>query len=92
MSATEGIPSYPSIPQRPAPPDLSSMHHVDAMEQLRTDPARRDELGRLGYESAVSRWSEEPHLEAYFALIEEARSLRMQRNSHMKSMERLSRV
>ena len=49
---------------------------VDAMEQLRTDPVRRDELGRLGSESARSRWSEEPHLEAYFALIEEAQARR----------------
>jgi len=49
---------------------------VAAMEELRTDRRRRGELGRSGYESAVSRWSEEPHLDAYFALVEEARALR----------------
>jgi len=49
---------------------------ADAMEQLRTDEGRRDELGRQGYVSAVTRWSEEPHLDAYFALIEEAQRLR----------------
>jgi glycosyltransferase involved in cell wall biosynthesis len=49
---------------------------IEAMEQLRTDRRRRDELGRQGYETAVRRWSEEPHLEAYFAAIEEARARR----------------
>jgi glycosyltransferase involved in cell wall biosynthesis len=60
---------------------------VDAMEQLRTDGRRRDELGSLGHEAAVGRWSEEAHLESYFAAIEEARDLRGARNSRKKEME-----
>jgi len=49
---------------------------IDAMEELRTDPARRDELGNLGHEAARVRWSEEPHLDMYLGLIDEARAAR----------------
>ena len=49
---------------------------VEAMERLRTDAALRAELAGRGYRAHVERWSEEPHLERYFELIEEARSLR----------------
>lgn len=47
---------------------------IAALELLRTDHARRDELADCGYAAAVSRWSEDPHLKAYFSLIEEART------------------
>lgn len=50
-----------------------------AMEALRGDPASRRAMGERGYQSFLQRWSEEPHLERYFALISEARSLRERR-------------
>ncbi len=43
---------------------------LDAMERLRTDPKLRAELGEKGYEIYLNRWSEGPHLEMYFRLIE----------------------
>ena len=49
---------------------------VDAMERLRTDREQRDELGERGYESAVERFAEDPHVAAYLSLIEEAGSKR----------------
>lgn len=52
---------------------------VAAMERLRTEPGLRDELGARGYTAFVERWSEEPHLVAYFEAIEEARRLRRDR-------------
>ena len=45
---------------------------LDALEALRADPARRRELGDRGHAGWLERWSEEPHLEGYFAAIEEA--------------------
>jgi glycosyltransferase involved in cell wall biosynthesis len=51
---------------------------VAAMETLRTDPTLRDGLGERGYAAFVERWSEEPHLERYFAALEEARENRRQ--------------
>jgi glycosyltransferase involved in cell wall biosynthesis len=48
---------------------------VDALEALRTDPGRRQALGGAGHDALVRLWSEEAHLESYFALIEEARRL-----------------
>lgn len=48
---------------------------VDAMERLRTDPRLRAELGARAYQAWRERWTEEPHLDGYFAAIEEARSL-----------------
>lgn len=47
-----------------------------ALEQLRTTPGLRDELGGMGFDAARTHWSEEPHLEAYFELIGEARRAR----------------
>ena len=44
---------------------------VEAMERLRTNPALRAELGSRGYEAWRRLWSEDAHLEAYFAAIEE---------------------
>ncbi|HZR96227.1 MAG TPA: glycosyltransferase family 4 protein [Gaiellaceae bacterium] len=44
-----------------------------ALETLQTDRALRDELGARGHAAYVERWSEEPHLQRYLALIEEAR-------------------
>ena len=45
---------------------------LDAMESLRSNPRLRAELGERGYEAYRERWSPEPHLSAYFELIEEA--------------------
>ena len=50
-----------------------------ALATLQDDPALRDELGERGHRALVERWSEEPHLEAYFAAIEEARVRRGER-------------
>lgn len=44
-----------------------------AMARLVTEPSVRAELGERGHRAYVERWSEKPHLEAYFAAIEEAR-------------------
>ncbi len=49
---------------------------IDAMDTLRLNPALRRELGERGHDAYVRLWSEEPHLQAYFATIEEARALR----------------
>jgi len=57
---------------------------IEAMDRLRTDCAQRDELGGLGHAAFVARWSEEPHLEAYFDAIDEARNLQPTRNSRRK--------
>ncbi len=45
---------------------------LDAMESLRSNPSLRAELGERGYDAYRERWSPEPHLSAYFELIEEA--------------------
>ncbi len=45
---------------------------VDAIERLRTDGTLRDELGRRGHEAWRRLWSEERHLDGYFAAIDEA--------------------
>ncbi len=49
---------------------------VAAMEQLRTDSALRDELGGRGKRAYRELWSEDKHLERYFAIIEELSSIR----------------
>jgi glycosyltransferase involved in cell wall biosynthesis len=49
---------------------------IDAMERLRADPALRDELGARGHAALERLWSAEPHLEQYFAAIEDARRSR----------------
>jgi len=43
------------------------------MEALRTDPDRRRALGEAGHDALKRLWSEEAHVESYFARIEEAR-------------------
>jgi glycosyltransferase involved in cell wall biosynthesis len=48
---------------------------TDAMERLRSNPALRAELGARGYKTWRERWSEDAHLQGYFAAIEEARVL-----------------
>ncbi|HEX8969494.1 MAG TPA: glycosyltransferase family 4 protein [Chloroflexota bacterium] len=48
---------------------------VEAMEQLLRHPELRRELGERGYQGYLRWWSEDPHLEAYFDAIEEARAL-----------------
>ncbi len=49
---------------------------VAAIERLRTDPALRDRLGERGRDAVLGLWSEERHLDGYFAAIEEARGTR----------------
>jgi glycosyltransferase involved in cell wall biosynthesis len=49
---------------------------VAAMDQLLADPARRDELGRRGYEAYQRNWTAEAHLKRYFALIREIAATR----------------
>ena len=48
---------------------------ADALEALRTDPDRRRALGDAGHDALKRLWSEEAHVESYFARIEEARDL-----------------
>jgi glycosyltransferase involved in cell wall biosynthesis len=49
---------------------------IAALERLRADQALRDRLSVRGHQAFVERWSESPHLEAYFELIREAGALR----------------
>ena len=42
---------------------------VQALESLRSDPARRDALGARGRDEYLSQWTPERHLDRYFALI-----------------------
>lgn len=42
---------------------------VDAMDQLLSDPCRRDELGLRGYRQLQQSWTAEAHLKRYFELI-----------------------
>lgn len=42
---------------------------LTAMDQLRTEPALRAELGEAGYRAYRSCWTEEVHLERYLGLI-----------------------
>ena len=49
---------------------------VAAIERLRTDDALRRELGDKGHAAVQTLWSEERHLDGYFAAIEEARGTR----------------
>jgi glycosyltransferase involved in cell wall biosynthesis len=59
---------------------------IEAMETLRRDPALRDELAARGQQAFVERWSEEPHIEAYFAAIEHARRLRDGRSARPEAV------
>lgn len=46
---------------------------VDALETLRTDPGRRQQLADAGHDALRRLWSEDTHLESYFSAVEEAR-------------------
>ena len=46
----------------------------EMMARLQADPDLRGELGEKGHAGWLRLWSEEPHLEGYFAAIEEARA------------------
>lgn len=50
-----------------------------AMKRLQADRALRDELARTGYETYVSRYSEETHVKAYLDAIEEAAAVKAAR-------------
>ena len=45
-----------------------------AIDTLRRDPARRDELGQKGYEAYLSRWTPQVHVSRYLALVEQSLS------------------
>lgn len=45
---------------------------LSAMEQLRTDPGLRREMGERGYQKYLELWSEEAHLKTYIRLLESA--------------------
>ena len=47
---------------------------LEAIESLQREPARAASLGERGHDAYVERWSEEPHLAAYFDAIDEAAS------------------
>jgi glycosyltransferase involved in cell wall biosynthesis len=48
---------------------------LEALDALASDRVLRDDLGQRGYEAWLAQWSTTPHLERYFSLIHEARSL-----------------
>jgi glycosyltransferase involved in cell wall biosynthesis len=52
---------------------------LDAMELLRLDRARRDQLGAQGREAWLRLWSEDPHVAGYHDAIAEARELAVRR-------------
>lgn len=45
---------------------------AQAMKQLQENPALRRELGERGYQCYLERWTEEPHLAAYFDILRAA--------------------
>jgi glycosyltransferase involved in cell wall biosynthesis len=47
-----------------------------ALERLLDEPGLREELGERGHAAFLERWSVEPHLDRYLALIAEARARR----------------
>jgi glycosyltransferase involved in cell wall biosynthesis len=47
---------------------------VEALGSLQQDRALRDRLGASGYDAWRRLWTTEPHLEGYFAAVEEARA------------------
>ena len=53
---------------------------LDALGRLAADRELRDRLGEAGRVAIDRLWSEDTHLEAYFAAIEDARALRAQRS------------
>ena len=50
----------------------SSEELLDLMERLRTEPELRNRLGEQGHAAWQQRWSEERHLEGYFAALDDA--------------------
>jgi glycosyltransferase involved in cell wall biosynthesis len=54
---------------------------VAGLARVQSDPELRSELGERGYEAYQRLWSAEPHVERYFAAIQEARELRRSRVS-----------
>ncbi len=48
----------------------SQQQLVEAMDRLRGDSQLRAELGQRGHQAYLARWSKEPHLRMYRALIE----------------------
>ena len=55
---------------------------LDALRQLVADRQLRDRLGAAGRTALARVWSEDAHIEAYFAAIDGARALRAQRNGN----------
>lgn len=53
---------------------------VEAMEALRSRPSLRAELGERGHRAFRERWSPEPHLRAYFGLIDQVHDRRAVRS------------
>ena len=47
----------------------------DALDRVRTDPALRAQLAARAHAAWRERWTEDAHLDGYFAAIEEAREL-----------------
>ena len=45
---------------------------IDAMRLLQTNPERRNELGQTGHHASATRYSEESHIDGYFAAIRDA--------------------
>jgi glycosyltransferase involved in cell wall biosynthesis len=62
---------------------------VEAMEALRSDPRLRNQLGERGHRAYRERWSPDPHVRAYFDLIEHAsdrRAARTRRRPHVEGI------
>jgi hypothetical protein len=57
------------------------------MESLRANPLLRAELGERGYRAYRERWSPDPHLEAYFDIIEQATDARALRPASLSVKE-----
>jgi glycosyltransferase involved in cell wall biosynthesis len=51
---------------------------VERMDQLLSNPLYRDELGKRGYRSYQQKWTTEPFLKCYFALIQDIQTIRGQ--------------
>jgi glycosyltransferase involved in cell wall biosynthesis len=57
---------------------------IEALTVLGRDTNLRNELGERGHRAYLERWTEDPHLEAYMAIIAEARELRRKGSEHRK--------
>ncbi len=51
---------------------------TERMDQLLSNPLFRDELGQRGYRSCQQKWTTEPFLKRYFALIQDIQTIRSQ--------------